>query len=336
MIASFNRLARYLISLALMGMFLYWAFHGIDPRALWESIQLISAPWVAVIVATTLCTIALRAWRWIALMRPFTREVSLLDACLALLICYAGNIVIPRSGEALRALSLNWRRGVSIGSVLGTVVVERTLDMFWLVFLVGATILLLREQIDLLFPWMEPLALLSLAGCIAILVLLVAVSVYRDSAVARVHALLGRLSHRLADGVTGFLDTFVHGLQALHARSAYAEILIASLLLNAGYLLMIYQAFLAFGFDESPHLLGMMASFVVSAISSLGMVLPTAGGIGSYHFFFAETLEQLYAVPRASALACATVLHAISTATYLIFGGPGFFIQRRSSGRSRD
>ena len=331
MIGSLNRLARYLLSLVLMGMFLYWAFHGIDSRALWESIKLISASWVAVIVATTLCTIALRAWRWLALMRPFTREVSLLDACLALLICYAGNIVIPRSGEALRALSLNWRRGVSIGSVLGTVVVERTLDMFWLVLLVGATILLLREQIDAKFPWMGPLALLSLAGCIAILILLAAVSVYRESAVARVHKLLARLSHRLADGVSGFLDTFVHGLQALHTRSAYAEILIASLLLNAGYLLMIYQAFLAFGFDESPLFLGMMASFVVSAISSLGMVLPTAGGIGSYHFFFAEALNQLYAVPQASALACATVLHAISTATYLAFGGPGFFIQRHSS-----
>ena len=335
MIASFKRLAHYLISLALMGLFLYWAFQGIDSGALWESIKLISAPWVVLIVATTLGTIALRAWRWIALMRPFTREVSLLDACLALLICYAGNIVIPRSGEALRALSLNWRRGVSIGSVLGTVVVERTLDMFWLVFLVGATILLLRGQIDAEFPWMEPLALISLAGCIVILILLVAVSVYRDSAIGHVNTLLGRLSHRLADRVTGFLDTFVHGLQALHARSAYAEIMIASLLLNAGYLLMIYLAFLAFGFDAPPFSLGIPASFVVSAISSLGMVVPTAGGIGSYHFFFAEALNLLYAVPQASALACATVLHAISTATYLAFGGPGFFIQRHLSRRPR-
>jgi uncharacterized protein (TIRG00374 family) len=330
-ITSFKRLARYLLSLGLMGMFLYWAFRGIDSRALWESVKLISAPWVAAIVATTLGTIALRAWRWIALMRPFTREVTLLDACLALLICYAGNTVIPRSGEALRALSLNWRRGVSIGSVLGTVVVERTLDMFWLVFLIGATILLLRGQNDKTFPWMEPLALLALAGCMVTLILLVAVSVYRDRAVARVHTILDRLSHRLAERATGFLDTFVHGLQALHARSAYAEILIASLLLNAGYLLMIYQAFLAFGFDESPHFLGILASFVVSAISSLGMVMPTSGGIGSYHFFFAEALNLLYSVPLTSALACATVLHAISTATYLAFGGPGFFIQRHLS-----
>ena len=135
--------------------------------------------------------------------------------------------------------------------------------MFWLVFLVGAAILLMRGQINDNWPWMEPLALLSLAGCIVILILLVAVSVYRDSAVGRVHTLLGRLSHRLADRVTGFLDTFVHGLQALHARSAYAEIMIASLLLNAGYLLMIYTAFLAFGFADSPFSLGIPASFVV-------------------------------------------------------------------------
>ena len=106
-----------------MGLFLYWAFEGIDSRSLWNAIAGISTLWLVVLVLTTLMTIALRAWRWRVFMRPFASDVTLLDASVALAICYAANVVIPRSGEAVRALSLNWARGARISSVLATVVV---------------------------------------------------------------------------------------------------------------------------------------------------------------------------------------------------------------------
>ena len=51
------------------------------------------------------------------------------DASIAVAIMYAANVVVPRSGEVLRALSLNWSRGTKISSVLATVVVERVLDI---------------------------------------------------------------------------------------------------------------------------------------------------------------------------------------------------------------
>ena len=127
--AHLRSFLRYIVSLGLMAVFLYWAFEGIEPRSLWRAIAGTSVTWVAVLVFTALVTLALRAWRWRVLMRPFTTDVSLWDASVALAICYAGNVVVPRSGEALRALSLYWVRGTKIGSVLGTVVVERTLDM---------------------------------------------------------------------------------------------------------------------------------------------------------------------------------------------------------------
>ena len=292
--------------------------------------------WIAVLILTTLVTLALRAWRWCVLMRPFAR-VSILDASLALAICYSANIVIPRSGEALRAFSLNWTRGTNVSSVLATVVVERTLDMVFLVLLVGLSLLLLPGPIEAAFPWMAPMALVALVGCIVFMAFLVLVSRNREKAIALVDRVVRRFSARLGDLVTSLLERFVHGLEALHTPSAYLEIGIGSILLNAGYLLIIYESFIAFDFELAPHELGMAAAVVIMAISSLGMVIPTPGGTGTYRFFFGESLHLLFAIPAAPAMACATLVHAMAMATYLAVGGPAFLLQRsRRKRRSAD
>ena len=325
--AQLKNVSRYAISLALMALFLYWAFGDIDLASVWTALVGTSPLWIAALILTTLVTLVLRAWRWCVLMRPFAR-VSILDASLALAICYSGNVVIPRSGELLRALSLNWTRGTNVSSVLATVVVERTLDMVFLVLLVGLSLLLLPGPIEDTFPWMAPMAIVALVGCVVFIAFLVLVSRNREKTIALVDSVVRRFSARLGNLVTGLLEKFVHGLEALHTPSAYLEIGIGSILLNAGYMLIIYESFMAFDFELAPHELGVSAAVVILAISSLGVVIPTPGGTGTYHFFFGQSLHLLFAIPAAPALACATLVHAMATVTYLALGGPAFLLQR--------
>ncbi len=318
---------QYLLSLGLMALFLYWAFRGIDSASLITSLKSISPGWAGAIVLTSLATLGLRSWRWLALMRPFTRGVSIWDASLALAICYTSNVAIPRSGEAMRALSLNWSRGAPVGAVLATVVVERILDLIWLVLLVVASLWLLPDTLEAAFPWLTALSLAALAGCLAALVCLTLVSVYRDRALVLVSRLLGRVWPKLAAKATHLLETALHGLTSLHTPSAYLEIMVGSALLNLGYLFIIYESFCAFGLDQS-YGLGLEAALVILAISSIGVVLPTPGGAGSYHLFFSQSLHLLYGVAQTPALACATGVHAIATLTYVFLGGPALFVQR--------
>lgn len=327
-----KKAAQYLISLGLMIIFLYWAFRGIDPAALWNSIDDLSIVWVGGIVLTALVTLMLRGWRWVVLMRPFAPQVSILDASLALAICYATNIFIPRSGEFVRAVSLKWTRGASISSVLATVVVERILDLIWLIVFLGVSLLLLRSRINQAFPWIEPLSIMALAGCVLALACLALISIYRDQALPLVKSLLSRISPRLAEKVTDLLETFLHGLQVLHSPVAYFEIILSSMLLNLGYVLIIYQAFAGFGFTEFFGL-GFGAALVIMAISSVGVIVPTPGAAGPYHVFFGKALILLFGLPQTAAMACATAVHAIATLTYLSLGGPVFLWQRYTKGR---
>lgn len=317
---------RFAASLALMALFLYWAFRGIDTELLWQALAGISPIWVAAMVATTLLTLVLRAWRWTVFLRPCAPRVTLWDAVLALTICYTGNIAVPRSGEALRALSLRWSRGASIGSALATVVVERILDVVWLIFFIGLSLLLLHGRIQAVYPWMAPVTLLALAGSLALLVGLSLISVYRRRALQVVEHLLSPLSARLASRISGLLETFIQGLEALHTPAAYAEIMVSSLLLNLGYCAIIYQSLHCFGLDET-HGLGVGAAVVVMAISSLGVIVPTPAAAGPYHYCFGQALNVFFDVPLATAMACATVVHAMANVTYLVPGGPALMIQ---------
>lgn len=319
-----------------MAAFLYWAFAELSVASLWSAITSASPACIVGMIAMVLVTAVLRAWRWVVLLRPVAPQVTLLDATLALTICYSVNLVspIPRGGEAARALSLKWTRGASVTAVFGTIVVERVFDMLWLIVFIAASAALLPGQIEQAFPQIRTAATVALVLSIAALVGMIIVSAYQDRGVAFVERLLCRLSPRLSQFVTGLLSKFIHGMAALRKPSAYAEILLSSCLLNIGYMLITYLSFAAFGFEAAPWNLGIKAALVVMAISSIGVVIPSPGGIGSYHFFYGRSLEKLFAIPLAPAMACATLVHAVSNLTYFAIGAPALYFQRRRHGQA--
>lgn len=323
----------YAFSLTLAAIFICWAFEGIDLTTIWQAARQSSTGWLAMIVLTTLCTVAIRAWRWVVLLKGVTRVVTVTDATLALAICYSANIVAPRAGEAARALSLKWQRDVSVSATLGTVVVERILDMVWLIFFVGLSLSVIPSRLETEYPLLVSGSLLMLGGCALLVALLAYACATGESGIEIVEVQLSRISARIAGPATEILRKFVVGLTSVSGKGAYVRIFVSSAILNAGYVLIIYESFYAFGLHQS-HSLGAAAALVVMAISSIGIVIPVQGGIGAYHFLFANTLETLYSVDAAAALACATVVHALGNITYLTIGVPALLLQRYQSRRN--
>jgi glycosyltransferase 2 family protein len=327
-----TNLLKYGATFGLMAFFLYWAFDGINLADLGQVLLQARWPGLVLIIVITLCTLVIRAWRWRILMRPFAPQVTLRDATLALAVCYAANAVFPRSGEALRALSLKWSADAAFGPLMGTVVVERILDVIFLVVLVGLSFALLKERLAQAFPWLGAMALWTLGFCCLFLVGLGAAIILRQRALALAKKLLSPISPRLSEWLCNLLETFLDTLYSLQNPAAYLGIIISSILLNGGYVTMVYTSFVAFGLD-TEYGLGFEAAVAVLAISSLGVIVPTPGGIGSYHTFFSQGLVLIFAVPAVPALACATALHAVGNLTYLASGGPAFLMQRKKANK---
>jgi hypothetical protein len=111
--------------------------------------------------------------------------------------------------------------------------------------------------------------------------------------------------------------SFVSGLLTVWKMKKKWQFIFHSIFIWIMYFLMIYVVFQSFEFTKH---LGIMTGLTVFVMSSLGMVAPSPGGIGTWHFMAIETLI-LYGVqkyPDANAFAFAA--HGAMTLFILVLG----------------
>lgn len=315
-------LLKFSLGVALAAGFLWLAFHGVAPVELWSALSQARVSWLVLSVFLLVLSILPRAWRWQILLKPVSQRISFLSASHAILVGYAATNVISRAGEIARGVALQKDERLPLSGILATILVERAIDMLVLLIFLGGVLYLYRVEIVTAFPWMEGVALLALTATVGILVLFGLLSVYGDRALAVMRLPVRWVSRSMADRLTGILRSLFQGLGGVHATSDYTGILVASILLNLAYIFTAYAAFFAFGFP-TRYELGFFDAVVVLVISTIGVIIPTPGGTGTYHYFCSQTLNAVYDVPLTDALAYATVMHGLAFVTYLVAGGPG-------------
>ncbi len=308
-------------SFALMGGFLWAAFQNVDGMLLKDTLQTANPFWLLLAAITVIASGFPRAWRWRVLLAPVAPDISMRSAFWAVMVAYAGNCVFPRAGEVARALVLERDHPTGISAILATVVVERLLDVLTLLIVFGVVLFFAREQIGAAFPGLEQVALLTLPVILFAFLFLGVLSAQGEPGLAVFRRLLLRVSPKLADKATHILRSFLQGMRAIHTVEGYASILVSTLVLNSLYLFAMYLPFYSFDLPRN-HNLGLFEAMVLMTIATIGFVIPTPGGTGTYHFFCAQTLHLFYHVPKELALAFATSVHAATIFGFVLFGGP--------------
>jgi hypothetical protein len=87
----------------------------------------------------------------------------------------------------------------------------------------------------------------------------------------------------------------------------------------AGYLMMAYLPFLMLGLGE-PYGIGVVDAWALMAIGALGLLVPSPGGLGSYHYITIQALVYLYDVPEVPAATYAVLTHAAQLVFYVLAG----------------
>lgn len=304
------------LPLALAAFFLWRFVAGIEAAAVGKAIAGADWPLFSAAVLLGASTLALRGWRWQRLVRGVGR-IPFALAYHATTIGFAASVVLPaRAGEVIRPLLAARRERLPVAGMLASVAVERLLDL--------ATILALF----LPAVWW-PLGLsgdpgvrtgMSRAGALLFAVLLALIagllmlslfgSRLIDGTLGRLTFLPDGIRHRLLDFARHCLD----GLVALKERRNLATVLVQTLAVWLAIDLQIWLTLRAFGFD-----LPFRASFVVVALSALGLLVPTPGGVGSFHKTVQFSLE-LYGIDPSSAAAFAVVHHLACFVPILLLG----------------
>ena len=309
-----QRRLRYLISVALMVLFLLVAFRGADLESVLQTLRSAHYGWILASVVPLMVSHLLRALRWRYLLDPIKRGIGLRNLFSGVMVGYFFNNILPRAGELARPYALAKLESIPKGAAFGTIVVERIMDTVSFLVLVLLLPLIYRGPLDETFPWLARAGATVGAITGALLLLLVVLMFRRDWTDRLLRVLTRLLPSGAARTVERLLHSFLDGFLFLKHPRMFLTIGMLSVLIWALYGLMSYGAFLAFAQTEA---LGLRAAFVVLAIASIGVAIPTPGATGTYHAFASQTLIRLFGVDGAVALGYATVTHAamyVSTA----------------------
>ncbi len=301
-----------------IGVLLFWlAYRGQDFSRIMEAVGEARWLWVALALLLSVAGHYSRALRWRLLLEPFGYRPRNLNLFCSVMVMYLSNMAIPRSGEVVRCGIVTKYENIPFARCLGTVVTERIADMIVLLIL---TVVILFTQGDVATgimdsnPWIGE-GLQKLGGYVPHLVIgglmLCALAFFA------VRMAIRRDIMGLGTKITTLLKNFKDGLLTILKLKKRWQFLFHSLFINFVYFYTIYLVFKAFAFSEE---LSLMVALTLFVFSTFGVVIPSPGGIGTWHFIVIEVLG-IYGVRKdPDAGAYALVMHGIQDILFIIVG----------------
>jgi hypothetical protein len=232
---------------------------------------------------------------------------------------YLANLALPRLGELTRCLLLARKTPLGLSALIGTVVVERLMDLG--VLLVLALGVLLGYQEMLLDPVWSFVTTNFGSGFSLSFILAIGLGL---GTILILWRTLGRLVPMPAK-VRQTLADMAQGIAALRRIPSPFWLGVYTFLIWLGYYLMTYFCFFAFPGAES---LGASDALLLLVAGAFGFVMPVQGGMGAYHAAIVWTLGRIpgLVMSTTTALAFATLSHLAQTILVVVVGGLSYFL----------
>lgn len=321
---SVKEVVGFLFSLLLAGLFLYFAFAGVDLSNLFELIKTASIFWIIIFLILTLLGHYVRALRWKVVLESVKKDVSTTHLFGALLLGYGVSSAVPRLGEVSRAVSIGQVEGISKSSVFGTIIVERVIDILFFGLAVVVSGFLFGSSIYEKFPWLYATVVFGAVAIAFAIIFLVLVIKLQDKFSEVVVRILSFFSHKLAEKISGIIGKLIIGFSSLSGKKNYGLTLFYSIVLMLVYAITSYVGLFILSMQSNPSI-NFTSGWIIMSISSIGMMIPTPGGLGSYHTITRSVLEILFGYSAGISIAYATITHGLSFLLH-IAGAVIFFL----------
>jgi len=263
-----------------LGIFLLWySMRDISP-AQWEEIRNsfkdIRYGWLLLSALLGIASHLSRAARWQSLLATFDHKPGYINTFFALMIGYFGNMVFPRLGEAARCAIIHRYEKITLDKVLGTVIVDRALDLLTLAILLLVVLLWQYELIgdyfmSAIWPPMANKFSALISGNNFILLLI------PGTAVLLFYLFRQRFT-RFIGTIQKIVLSFAQGLLSIKRVNNLPLFIGHSIFIWLMYFLMIYVCFYSVSFTGD---LGPQVALVILVMGTFGMIA-TPGGIGAY------------------------------------------------------
>lgn len=297
--------------LALGAAFLWISLARVNLGELMTAVRAADPSWILPFIASLAGFCWFKAARWSVLLAPVV--VSTASRLVApVVVGYAGTTLMPmQMGEIVRAYMVSKTHGIRMAAALGSIVLERLLDVLVLLAIV-AIVLKSGAELDSSLGrasiWLFALSLFALA-ILAFLVLLPRAA--RTAWQWLAPAVPGQVHRFLLDQ----LEAIASGTAAIGRPGTYVRIFVASALQWACMLGCAWMSLQAVGLH-----LPVTAAMAVLATTLLAMSLPAGPGyIGSIQVAFLVALAP-FGVSPGLAVAASLFYHALLCGPLLLAG----------------
>ncbi|GAA4151038.1 lysylphosphatidylglycerol synthase transmembrane domain-containing protein [Chryseobacterium ginsenosidimutans] len=259
------------ISLAFAGFFLWIALKDFDFNSFQKSISKANYWWVLFAGCFGILAYWFRAIRWNLMLEPMGHNISNSNSLWSISFGYLMNLTIPRSGEVARATALYGVEKVPVDQSIGTIILERVVDLACMVVFLLLTLIFKFDAIlsfyknsNIKIPpkYYYIIAIIAICGVLFF--------VFRKK--------LERVS--FLKKIMKFIDGIFEGLSTIFKLKQKAKFIFYTIGIWVSYYFAAYLVCFAlpetsnFTFDDG---------FLILVVGTFGMIIPASGGIGAFN-----------------------------------------------------
>ena len=300
---------KYILFLLISSVLMYLAFKDQNISEIISKLSTVKYEWLIISILFGALAFISRGLRWIHLINALGYKASKKNSINSVAVGYLTNILIPRAGEISRCTSLQQVEKIPFDKLFGTIILERVIDFAILITLILTTLMYKFKEINVFFKevfgessgniFSNPI-LLFLIGFVLV------IFIFKKQ--------IKKLS--FFEKIIKVLNGLKDGFSSLKKINNKTPFILHTILIWVMYILMTYVCF--FAIDETKDL-NLFDGIYITVIGGLGMVVPSQGGIGSYHLAVKLGLVGI-GIGVQPALLFAFAVHTAQTLMAIVFG----------------
>lgn len=297
---------KFLLFLGIGVALVYLIVRKITPEE-WQNIKLAALNanyfWVGASLVLSAFSHFLRALRWRLLIEPIDKKPGIANTFFAVIIGYMASYAIPRLGEVSRCGVLSKYEKITFAGLVGTVIVERVVDLLLMfLFFVVMIVMNLNSKVYTIVKT-KATAFLgdkwnSIQHINPVILIVIAVILIGGA------WFLYRKKDHLVGFLKKFIDNFIGGIKSVGHLKSPLLFWGYSLGIWITYLLIVYVCFNCLA--ETSHL-GMSDALIVLIFGTVGVIVPTPGGMGAYQYLVKSVLASVLLISSSNAFTFAWI-----------------------------
>jgi len=326
---KFIAILKYILFLGIGFFLLYLVFSKVDLNRMYTEIKAADFRFILASMLFGVFALWSRAARWLILLEPLGHKTKIKHSFIAVNLGYFANVAFPRIGEIIRCTVLYRINGTPVPKLLGTVILERVIDLIMLFSLIGVVFLYKlnffgKFFIDFFKEKLFPLyQLLQRAGWVELTLIFIAFL----AIIALAWFLLVKFKQsKFIIKVKNLLKEIMLGFKALMKMKKKWAFLAHTFFIWSMYFAMTWICFFSY---QATALLTKIDGLFMTVVGGLGMSAPVQGGFGAYHFLVEKALLLYDIKPLTDSstgqtyspgLVFATIVHSSQFIMTLIIG----------------